>query len=140
MPDARRFELNNPPVVAEHLAEEVIAIDLKSGRYYSIRGAGAKVWLLLLAGHSPSEILSGVAGPGSHDGLAESLSQFVDGLQADGLIRPCGDAQARAPAGGLQPWAADGLRLERFTDMEDMLALDPIHEIDGTFGWPKPSN
>lgn len=63
-------------------------------------------------------------------------------LQADGLIRPGSDKQPRTPAGAptdeLQPWAADALRLERFTDMEDMLALDPIHEIDGTFGWPKP--
>ena len=144
MPGATRFELNNPPVVAEHLADEVIAIDLKSGRYFSIRGAGARVWSLLLAGHSPAEILAGVAAHGSDDHLAESLRQFVDDLQADGLIRPGGDTQSRtqprALTAELQPWAAGALRLERFTDMEDMLALDPIHEIDGTFGWPKPGS
>lgn len=26
--------------------------------------------------------------------------------------------------------------LEKFTDMEDLLLLDPIHEVDVAAGWP----
>ncbi len=139
MPDSTRFELNNPPVVAELVDGEAIAIDLKSGRYYSLLGPAAAVWSRLLAGHSLAEILAGVPEVGSHDGLGESLRQFVDNLLVEGLIRPSSNSLPRGSASGLQPWPAEALRLERFTDMQDMLTLDPIHEIDDDFGWPKPA-
>ena len=39
MEGSLRFELNNPPVVAELVEGEAIAINLKSGCYYSLTGA-----------------------------------------------------------------------------------------------------
>ena len=140
MPDSARYELNNPPVVAEMVDGEGIAINLRSGRYYSLLGPAAAVWNRLLEGCSPVEILQAVADLGSHDELGVSLKQFVDGLLAEELIRPAADASPRGSAEALQPWAAEGLRLERFTDMQDMLTLDPIHEIDDEFGWPRPAD
>jgi len=28
--------------------------------------------------------------------------------------------------------------LEVYTDMQDLLLLDPIHDVDETVGWPSP--
>ena len=38
----QRYELNNPPVIAELVEGEVIAIDLERGSYYSLLGPAAK--------------------------------------------------------------------------------------------------
>jgi hypothetical protein len=56
------------------------------------------------------------------------------------LLRPAHPPKG-APANGIgiQPWAGGELRFDRFTDMQDLLLLDPIHEVDEEVGWPKPS-
>jgi hypothetical protein len=37
-----------------------------------------------------------------------------------------------------EPAAFEPPLLEKFTDMEDLLLLDPVHEVDGR-GWPHPA-
>ena len=137
MQESLRFELNNPPVVAELVEGEAIAINLKSGCYYSLTGAAAALWARLLEGWSPAEILTAVAGTEATGQLRASLWQFVDDLLAEQLIRPTADRLPATAAKPLNAWAKGALRLERFTDMQDMLTLDPIHEIDSEFGWPR---
>jgi hypothetical protein len=138
MRESQRFELNNPPVVAELVEGEAIAINLKSGCYYSLTGPAAMLWARLLDGSSPAEILAAVSGGDAADEARAGLWQFVDNLLAEELIRPAANRMPETAARPLNPWAKGALRLERFTDMQDMLTLDPIHEIDSEFGWPRP--
>jgi hypothetical protein len=138
MPENQRYELNKPPVVAEMVEGEAIAINLKTGRYHSLRGLSAVVWNCLLAGHTPGEIL-GAAG-GAPGGGEASLGQFVDRLVAEGLIRPSIEAAPREKLQKLESWASGGLAMESFDDMQDMLTLDPIHETDKEYGWPRPAD
>ena len=42
-----QFEVNAPHVVGEVLEGEAIAMDLKSGNYYSCLGVGAAIWSYL---------------------------------------------------------------------------------------------
>ena len=71
--------------------------------------------------------------------LDGSLSGFLKALLAEQLIRRApGSLAPSAPIESLAPWPADALRFERFTDMQDLLVLDPIHEVDEEAGWPKP--
>src|SRR3954466_3604431 len=133
LPLTARYELNNPPAVAELVEGEVIAINLDTGSYYSLIGPAAEVWNRLVAGFSPQEILAGPA-----DELADSLQRFIDALLAEGLIRPASGAPAPAASmPALAPWPSDALRFDHFTDMQDLLLLDPIHDVDERTGWPK---
>jgi hypothetical protein len=117
----------------------VIAIDLDRGRYYSLLGAAARVWGSIVAGQSAHEILAAVRPAPDAGSLDVSLLGFLDALLAEQLIRPV-QAEAPAPASpaSLEPWSPASLRFERFTDMQDLLILDPIHEVDDEAGWPKP--
>ncbi|MCL4509150.1 MAG: PqqD family protein [Chloroflexi bacterium] len=45
-------------VVAAELGEEFVLLDTASGKYYGLEGAGARVWELLLQGHSADQICS----------------------------------------------------------------------------------
>ncbi len=135
----QRYELNNPPMIAELVEGEVIAIDLDRGSYYSLLGAAAQVWSSIVAGRNAQEILAAVAPMPAPGSLDASLLGFLDALLAEQLIRPAPEqGPAAAPIAPLAPWAAASLRFERFTDMQDLLILDPIHEVDDEAGWPKP--
>lgn len=134
-----RYELNNPPMIAELVEGEVIAIDLDRGSYYSLVGPAAEVWSALIAGRSGEEILA--AADTAHDQVpAAKLQGFVESLLSEQLIRraaPQSTGAAATPLAAIA-WSEDGLRFERFTDMQDLLILDPIHEVDDEAGWPKP--
>ncbi len=132
-----RYEPNNPPIVAEMVEGELIAINIETGTYYSLAGPAARIWNAIAAGHSAAEIAGAVSPPGDAAALRQSVENFVEALLAEQLIRP---VERPAPAGNLlplAPWQTESLRLERFTDMQDLLVLDPIHEVDEA-GWPKP--
>jgi Coenzyme PQQ synthesis protein D (PqqD) len=110
---------------------EVVAIDLESGRYYSLEGAAARAWEALADGQDVDGIAAVVADEAglSADDVRPDVSAFVAELTAEGLLTPDGDGAA-PPGPGRVP-----LVLHRYTDMEDLIVLDPIHEVDET-GWP----
>ena len=81
-----RYELNNPPMIAELVEGEVIAIDLDRGSYYSLVGAAAEVWSALIAGRSGEEILA-AADTAPDQVPAAKLQGFVESLLAEQLIR-----------------------------------------------------
>ncbi len=150
MLSAQRYELNNPPVIAELVEGEVIAIDLEGGSYYSLLGPAAQVWSAILAGGSAQEILAAVVPAPAVGSLEGSLDGFLNALLAEQLIRPAVARPHRAAQASpamqsrpavaiapLAPWPAEALRFDRFTDMQDLLTLDPIHEVDEEAGWPK---
>lgn len=126
----RTYELNNPPVIADVVDGEAIAIDLESGVYYSLVGPAGAVWEALCAGAPPRTIVDPDAA-----GDTDRLARFVEALVEEGLLRRSAtpaDLTATAPV-----WHGAELGFERFTDMEDLLGLDPIHGVDERVGWPE---
>ncbi len=81
--------------------------------------------------------------PLRHNGNAEevrsSVLSLIDELVAESLIVPAKDAPVGAssePLGTAGPEAPFVLPvLERYTDMQELLLLDPIHDVDES-GWP----
>ncbi|HEX3561680.1 MAG TPA: PqqD family protein [Solirubrobacterales bacterium] len=118
-------------VVSEVIDGEVVAIDLESGRYYSLEGAAARAWEALRDGQDVDGIAAVVADEAglSAEDVRPDVSAFVAELTAEGLLSPGGDGAA-APGPGRVP-----LILNRYTDMQDLIVLDPIHDVDET-GWP----
>lgn len=133
------YELNNPPVIAELLQDEVVAIDLDAGNYYSVRGKAAAVWSALTAGATPEAIVRAADDGTANGALLPALGTFIDRLVADGLLRLRMKPAAGTPAPALAPWTADDLTYEIFTDMQNLLGLDPVHEADERLGWPAPA-
>ncbi len=134
-----RYELNTPPIVAELVEGEVIAIDLDRGSYYSLEKETAAIWTALISGRSSGEILAALPSAPESERLAGELQGFVEALLAEKLIRPSAPAKhPQGVIGPIIPWPAQTLRFERFNDMQDLLILDPVHEVDEEAGWPKP--
>ena len=132
---ARVLELAFPHCSADDFDGEIVAINLDTGIYYSVKDSAALVWHDLVDGHSVEALLEVVQGkPETHAALA----QFADALLTSGLMRPSN--AAREPAGPARIASAfpamEAPVLEPFGDMQDLLLLDPVHEVDEEMGWP----
>ncbi len=143
MSQSQRYRINQPAVIAEVIDGEAIIVNLDSGAYYSLRDSGCAIWNLLAQGYTPDEVVTGVQR--EYAGDIESVQVGVDALLAEllaeALLTPAEYVSAPVPAfdanedgAGVLPRFAPP-RLEKFTDMADLLLLDPIHEVDAT-GWP----
>ena len=141
-----RFRVNDPNVIYETIEGEVILIDLKSGTYYSLRDAGAAVWQALERGADEGEIGAELERryEGSPEEMREAVRRLVAELEGEGLIRA--ESGADAPAAGPAP-SENGAParkpfqppvLEKHTDMQDLILIDPVHEV-GAQGWPHPA-
>jgi hypothetical protein len=142
MLSATRYAVRAPAVVHEVIDGEAVIINLESGAYFSADGASAVAWQGIAGGASPADLAAMIAERYEGDGatIAAAVEGFVETLLHAGLIRPAelGDANSPAelPAAAARP-AFAGLALRGFTDLQELLLLDPIHEVDET-GWPAP--
>lgn len=130
---------NAPHVVAEIIDGEAVIMHLGSGHYFSAQGTGAELWALIEQGATErgmTEFLR--ARYGLEDGRARAgVAAFMASLQQHDLVRSGGDP-APAPA----PVSVAGVAytepsLSVFSDMQNLLLLDPIHDVSEA-GWPMP--
>jgi hypothetical protein len=134
------YRVDPRKVAHETIDGEVIMIHLLIGTYYSLDGAGADLWAHLASGRGREETLALLeqryeAEPGA---IAETVDGLVKRLAEEELLEPVAD-DARASNGSPAEPAAERLpfkppELEKYTDMQDFLLVDPIHETDET-GW-----
>ena len=136
----RWYRLNEPAVMSETVDGEAIVVNLETGAYFSLRDSAGEIWELMLAGHTPEAILAVLAArydwPTEQTGPA--LEAFLQALLADALI-VVDEPPATAPTAATEGFAARGFsapQLEKYTDMADLLLLDPIHDVDPQAGWP----
>ena len=134
------YRLSCPSVIHETMGDEVVVINLDSGRYYSLEGAGAALWEALVAG-APLEAVSEAVEArfaGERAEIDSAVAAVVAELEAEGLIGQAaanGAAPAPSPNVGERPPFVAPV-LQKYTDMEALLLLDPIHEVDEQ-GWPQ---
>lgn len=139
----QRVIINSPAVVGEIIDGEAIIMCLETGHYYSCDGAGAMIWSWILEGRSQSQIsaLALARYEAAPEKIQQSLEAFFDQLASENLIRfaPLDETVATViPDPRTQPREAfTAPALSTYTDMKDLIVLDPIHDVDET-GWPTP--
>lgn len=139
-----RFRVNSPKVVHETIDNEVVIIDFDTGNYYSLDGVGAYVWGCIENEHTLAEIVEEVARQFIGDGidLETVIPELIGELQQDNLVVIVQTSQMSEEAGQVANNVAKSAKhpfeppvLHRYTDMQELLLLDPIHEVDEA-GWP----
>jgi hypothetical protein len=132
-----RFRVNSPKVVHETIEGEVVIIHLDTGCYYSLDGVGAVLWNWLDGGASLAEAAERLGQSYPSQPAAEVVARLAADLQAEELIVPTvgKTSNGQAMAAPALPANFQNPVLHKHTDMQDLLLLDPIHEVDET-GWP----
>jgi len=139
----RRFRVNSPAVASEIIEGEAVIMNLKSGVYFSTSQVGSLLWSWIEQGHTVSAMvheLSGTSEAG-REVVEQTVARFIAQLLEHDLIRELAP-DAPVPLLGAPPLPAGTVFappvLEVYTDMQDLLLLDPIHDVDETVGWPSP--
>jgi hypothetical protein len=134
-----RFSINSPNVVCEVFDREVVVVNLDIGVYYSIGGWAAQIWMMLQNHDCPSEIIEQLKlhSKDEPEVIEKVLTGFVQDLLDRGLIVADESAMKQDSLTlALDPVEnIPTLGLEEFSDMQDMLLLDPVHDVDEA-GWP----
>lgn len=141
--------MNRPRVIAQEIDGEVVAIDLHTGNYYSLRDSAAPVWGALESAAGMPEIIERLAEryESGADGIEEDVRRFLDDLIAEELIVPLAEGEDPPPVPEGRNGSSGASRgesprppvLEKFDDMQDLILLDPVHEVAEEQGWPHRS-
>lgn len=122
-------------MVGEVIDGEAIIMDLRSGAYYSADALGGAIWQAVEDGASHHQILAAAA---AHYPDVRALPDEVEAFLKDILDR---DLVRKAALTGAEPaFAAPADAYQRpvlsvHEDMEDLITLDPIHDVSEV-GWP----
>ena len=130
LPAGTRYRLNGEEIAAETIAGEAVILNLSSGVDHSLDGAGGLVWALLERGNSPpAEAATRVAerfGVQEGDALAD-IENLLSEILTEGLLVEDGANEPRELLDDEIPPEGHYAKpeLQTYTDMGDMLALDP---------------
>jgi hypothetical protein len=129
-----------PSVVDENFGDETVIVNLETGCYFSVQGSGGAIWTSIVAGLSRSEVIDKVSKlySGDLDVISKHTAGFIDRLCDESLIEQSNDSDGALSvdphSDHVGPFVVPSL--QKYTDMEEMLQLDPIHEVD-EMGWPQ---
>lgn len=143
MIESPSYDVNRPEVIDEKFDDEFVIVNLRSGAYYGLRGTGAIIWEMVVSGASHAQMVTGLAEQFDADltTLSHAVTNLLSELEQETLILPHNNSSLRPPNGAASkptpatraPFVAP--ILEKHLDMQEVLQLDPIHEVDDT-GWP----
>lgn len=136
------FSSQYPQVIFEEEDHEIVVVNLLEGTYYYLTGTAAFVWTGLHAGLTVNDLTRLLS---DHTDAPVSryadVEAFVRQLCELGLVSPVPELPGEALA---MPMPSDFLGdtyespvIETYSDLQDILLLDPVHDVDES-GWPTP--
>jgi len=130
--------MRSPNVVADIVDNEVVAVNLESGTYFSLFQQSAWLWIAIVSGQPVGTIIELAAERSPYS--SNEIYAFVKDLLAHDLIEPV-EASAipdssidNLPVMSGAPYGPLTINVHR--DLQDILLLDPVHDSDEA-GWPE---
>lgn len=132
------YQLNSEKMFFDMADGQAVVINFLTGIYYGSTALGSVILERLVNGNDPQKIAEAVKSlPGSPDDFDSQLDAFISKLKDNEILI----AGQTAP-GGDEPIdeiaLADGfdLKLDEFSEVQDLILADPVHDVDVEKGWP----
>lgn len=143
-----RLEPATANIAGELYPDEAIVLNMARGFYYSMPGISRLVWDAISQKATVSELTHALMQhfEAEYPQIEAAVLQFLQTLQTEGLVKAAGaDAELTPPFAPQVPAPIEKLplenfRLDRYADMQNLLQLDPIHEVEEEMGWPYNKN
>jgi hypothetical protein len=140
-----QFRLNAPRVASQIIDGEAVLIHFETGCYYSAGKLGAEILHLAEEKKPVRQIVTELAGryAAEPESIERSVTDFIGQLCDEQLVvsEPGAGGFAADPPAAQKTGSSEAKLpfevpvLQKFTDLEDLLLLDPIHDADEA-GWP----
>lgn len=134
-----RYRRNGPRFVDESVDGEALIMDMVTGTYYTCLGPATVAWDALKVGAEPAAVAMSIAsryGVGGAD-VQRDLDAFIAELLREEMLvaddRPAVSPPVEDAGDPSGPYEA--MRLERYTDLADLILLDPVQDVSGA-AWP----
>lgn len=133
------YSINSPRIIYENVDNEILIIDTLTGSYFSLKETGSQIWQLIAKNNNNHEIVQHLSpSPEANSNqISEDVQFFFQDLLDNNLIIPLEKADQNSENQELSeskiPYVSP--KLNKFTDMQDLLLIDPIHDVDQE-GWP----
>ena len=130
-----------PNILHETIGDETILLDMVLGDYHSLLACAVDVWRLIEQGASANQIVDCLCDEYQvgKETITGDVLAFLTELEAANVIERISTPPAHDVS--LQGVTNHGHycapKLETYTDMQDLLTIDPIHDVD-EMGWPQP--
>ena len=136
------LRLNRPQVASQVIDGEAVIIHFETGSYYSTGGVGSVIVDLVTRHASHDEIVAQIVrrSGAARDEVDSAIAQFLEELKDEQLVAEV-DAGAAEDDAAEDAIVSDGTLefappcLHKYTDLQDLLLIDPIHDTDES-GWP----
>jgi len=130
------YVLNDAKMFADITDGIAIVINSDTGIYYGMNGFGTAVFQALLQGTSEEDLQAAVNGlAGAPADMAARFAAFMNELKSKELIvegSGAGTANIDASVAATDNFE---LSIKEYSDAQEMLLADPIHEVKETTGW-----
>lgn len=141
--DNLRYNIYDNNIISDVFGDEVVLVNLESGVYYSLRESAAQMWIRIIEQYSTTEILTDlnqIYQVGEYD-MVSDINIFVAQLLEEKIIKIVTGSEKKSinfnSKGTLVIYKTPVL--ETFSDMQEILLLDPVHDVDKA-GWPISKN
>ncbi|MCE5195432.1 MAG: PqqD family protein [Nitrospiraceae bacterium] len=131
-------------VIHEAIAGETMVVRLDTGNYYSFNSTGGLIWALIEQGASLDQIVSEYSKTFNlkEEIAKEQIHLFIEEIIKEGLLFPADKSLNTIHKDKFKsvPYLDTSFEppvLNKYSDMQELLILDPIHDVSEA-GWPNP--
>ena len=135
------YQFNESKVFADDADGQFVVLNHVNGEYYAFDKASSAVLRALTSGCGIDSVTRELSKKYGDDcGAAEKVETFIRKLLSQEILIPSGDGNAEAApfVAVMEETVMPMLDFECYTDVADLLLMDPIHEVDEQMGWPVP--
>jgi len=131
------YALNEEKMFADISDGIAIIINSDTGIYYGMNQLGTAIFEKLITGADSRDILSALKSlPNVPSDINDKLEKFIIDLSAKGLIIPAsGNSQNVSFSTDISTENNFEMTLNEYSDAQELLMADPIHEIKEDTGW-----
>jgi len=138
------FHIDRARIQFERFEDETVMINVVNGLYYNLSHSGSEVLRLIDSGCPVGMLVATLLGDSEEaTGNSSDIIRFIEDLIREGiLVEGNPHAEAGRPIDIRTPVFSTSKEfqpplLEKFSEVSDLLLIDPIHMVDQTVGWPK---
>lgn len=135
------FSINESSLSHDRLDNEVIIVNLETGAYYSGTGSFADLWTLLGCGYDLAQSIHILALTYNTESqsIEQDVQECINHLLDRSLLIENSASPTQSQEGNPLPTMVRGAwtapTFLEFTDMWELIKLDPVHDVDDS-GWP----
>ena len=137
----KAYQLDSTNVATEIFDNEAVLINIPQGKYYSVRGnTGIRILEILQEPISLDNILATIQNEFelADDGSSVTeIKGFINQLENENVVILVTETIEFKIAGTDFKLPYEKTELEIFDDMQELIMLDPVHDVESFKGWPQ---